>query len=222
MSDQSIIDAHAQNEDYWNRTYGRAGAPVQPSSFAEAVVDRGWVGPHIGGIIDLGCGTARDTAYVAQSKPGLGLDYSHVVTEKNRLYWGDHPNLIFQQADVRDGVGLASIFKNFTDTHKRAIALYSRFFLHAIDDEAEASLLTALSGALPSRSIILLEFRTHLDRNLEKVFDNHYRRFVDPDAFLERILVACPARILHQEAARGLAPYKDEDPHVARLVLELL
>lgn len=222
MSTQDTADAHARNEDYWNRTYGRVGKPIQPSSFAQSVIENGWIGPQVAAVVDLGCGTARDTAHVAQDRPGLGLDYSHVVTGKNQEYWAERPNLTFRQADVRDAAALEAVLKDFAAAHGGPLALYSRFFLHAIDDEAESSLLKALKGALPSGSVALLEFRTHLDRDLEKVFDDHYRRFVDPDDFVQRFLKAVPSQVRHQEAGRGLAPYKDEDPHVARLVLDVL
>jgi hypothetical protein len=204
-------------EVYWQQHYARSGAHSDPSPFAHAALR--WVPREIRGVIDLGCGDGRDTYFVGQGKPTLGIDYSSVATEKNRAAYPRErfPRLDFLQSDVRDAERLVADTRAFLAATHGPVALYARFFLHAIDDAAEGALLEFCQRALPPRSRVLLEFRTTLDQALGKTFGEHYRRFVDPAALAQR-MGAVGFVLQHHEEGRGYARYGDEDPHIARMV----
>jgi len=199
---------------HWTHFYGQDRGVPEPSPFASWVAAR--IPEHVRTVIELGCGNGRDTAAVAGGRRALGLDYSATAIERNRAVWGES-GIEFAQVDVSDAESLATATAGcFEDG---PVAVYSRFFIHAISDEAEATLLDFLRRALPEGSIVYLEFRTEKDERTPKVFGEHYRRFVDPDALVRRMRRGGHFALEHSERGHGLAVYKDEDPYVARLVL---
>ena len=204
-------------EIYWDATYGKLKSVAPPSPFAEEVAAK-WIDDRFKAVIEVGCGSGRDTAHVAGGRPALGLDYSEAVVAKNRSERGTE-TLGFAVADVRDAQALDQVTRDFIAKAGGPIALYCRFFIHSITDDGEASLRT-LFEKLPAGSRMLFEFRTHLDANLEKTFGDHYRRFVNPDHFIERVTKSGKFRLVHGERGHGYAVWGDEDPHVARLIFD--
>jgi len=200
---------------HWTRFYGEDRGVPEPSPFATWVA--GQLSDSLRTVIELGCGNGRDTAAVAQGRGALGLDYSPTAIEHNRAVWAA-TGLEFEQVDVGDAASLAAATAGRFDDGP--VAVYSRFFIHAISDDAEAVLLRFLRRSLPSGSVVYLEFRTEKDKNTPKVFGEHYRRFVDPGALIRRMRRGGHFTVLHDERGHGLAVYKDEDPYVARLVLQ--
>ena len=64
---------------------------------------------------------------------------------------------------------------------------------------------------------LLLEFRTLEDAALPHHFPQPQRHFLDPDEIVAEIK-ARGGRIRHVSAGTNLAPFRDEDPHVCRIV----
>lgn len=198
---------------HWTRFYGQDRGVPDPSPFATWVA--GELPESLRTVIELGCGNGRDTAAVAQGRSALGLDYSPTAIERNRAVWGE-TGIEFAQVDVGDAESLATATTGRFDDGP--VAVYSRFFIHAISDEAEAVLLRFLRESLPTGSHVYLEFRTEKDATTPKVFGEHYRRYVDPDGLVRRMRRGGHFELAHSERGHGFAVYKDEDPYVARLV----
>jgi SAM-dependent methyltransferase len=201
----------------WQRHYAGARVHTKPSPFAHAALQ--WLPREIRAVIDLGCGDGRDTCFVAQGRPVLGVDYSSAAVEKARAA---RPRQRFHQVDfirgdVRDTERLLADTREFLAAADGPVAIYARFFVHAIDDEAEAAFLAFCQRGLRPRSRLLLEFRTTLDQVLPKTFADRYRRFVEPALLVERMR-ARGFELVHHQEGRGYARYRDEDPHIARMV----
>lgn len=212
------VDDAAMAEIYWNRVYRAGAGTAPPSSFAVFVSKQ--VPEDARAVIEFGCGNGRDTLEVAGPRRiGLGLDYSDAAVARNQTTWPekDHPQLRFRQADVRDAESLRRATADAIRDAGGKVAIYSRFFIHAIDDEAEAVLRGFFESTLPAGTALFFEFRTHLDAVLEKTFGGHFRRFVNPDDFVARMTSSGKFKLTYRDVGTGLAPYKDEDPHVARL-----
>lgn len=199
---------------HWTRFYGEERAVPEPSPFARWVAQR--LPAELGTVIELGCGNGRDTAAVAQGRRALGLDYSPTAIEHNRAAWG-HTGIEFRQVDVSDAASLRLATASYLADGP--VAVYSRFFIHAIPGSAEAVLRRFLRRRLPVGSHVFLEFRTAKDKDAPKVFGEHFRRFVDPDKLIRRFCRDGHFEVVHDERGHGLAVYKDEDPYVARIVL---
>ena len=95
--------------------------------------------------------------------------------------------------------------------------VYARFLLHAIDEPSEDGLLDRVADLLRQRGgIFAAEFRTLADAALLKEAQPHYRRYVDPDALCAK-LESRGLSIASRVEGRGMAVYKNEDAHVARI-----
>jgi hypothetical protein len=99
----------------------------------------------------------------------------------------------------------------------RNMVFYSRFVMHSLDDKQEQALLNILSENMNTDELIYFEFRSKEDENLDKHFGGHYRRYVDSDLFLNR-LMALNFSIDYSLVGQGMAKYKEEDPFVIRII----
>lgn len=97
------------------------------------------------------------------------------------------------------------------------LTLYNRFFLHSLDDKQERMFLTALSEATKAGDKLYMEFRCSLDAQLDKVYKEHYRRYIETEGLVE-LLKSLEFDVTYQITGQGMAKYKTEDPFVSRVV----
>jgi len=88
--------------------------------------------------------------------------------------------------------------------------VYARFFFHSIPYDLVKSILEWCSGKL------VAEFRIVGDSPV--LYPDHTRYNVDPKTFINDVNESYD--IIHFEQGRGIAPYKGENPLVARIVAE--
>ena len=99
-----------------------------------------------------------------------------------------------------------------------SVTVYTRFFLHSIDDVQEAKFFKALSDVLVAGDMLYFEFRSKEDEVLDKVHGKgHYRRYVDTPVMMES-LKTLGFDIGYHITGLGMAKYKKEDPFVSRII----
>jgi hypothetical protein len=205
--------------DYWQAFYASRvsnAVPLKPSAFAR------WVhGELIPGapIVEFGFGNARDSLwFVWRGHPVTAYDFagSAVETAHDRAR-SQGLDASFSQLDLYDGASAEVTAKTIAARYESA-SIYARFLLHAIEEPGRRNLFNLAAQALIHGGRLFLEFRTGLDRKTVHAFgEDHFRTYLDPDQVTAE-LQAAGARILHAEAGHGLAVYRSEDPHVARIV----
>lgn len=214
----SETEAATHKQQYWDDYYRKtAGSDPVPSQFAVFVLneldDRSF-------IADVGCGSGRDAFFFARrGHKVLGVDGSSSATAScsAKAATLDAP-ISFVTASVSDPDLASTITTARGDMSAAQSMIYARFFIHAITDEEEAGFLRTAHEALRGGGLLAVEFRTLRDAALAKVTPGHYRRFVDPLRFLE-------AAKTHGFTARyfvegfGFAKFRNDDAHVARLLL---
>ncbi|MCI0992919.1 class I SAM-dependent methyltransferase [Pseudomonas corrugata] len=205
--------SQVEKSSYWDSFYSsrKRGAPAYPSQFAAFAVNEL---TDVDGVIEFGCGNGRDSEFFAACGFDLlGLDASVEAIELCRSR-SAHEHTRYVQClagAARDEI--KGFLKN-----KRKVAVYARFFLHAIDENEAGAFLDLLSVLLPAQSQVFFEYRTTDDAEQEKIFGtDHYRRYVD-----HRVMVADIERagfhVTYQIEGRGLAKFRDEDAKVGRCV----
>lgn len=203
---------------YWDSFY-KDNYPSDTSSFFK------FVSQHVSldcVVIDVGCGTARDTiAFTTKAAQVIGVDASRIVIERNQANYNHlYSNLAFINLDINDVVQLDDLFSQVKCNYSgKRMFIYCRFFLHAITERAEDTLLTSLGKCMGSNDLILLEFRTKEDESLYKNYDNHFRRYIDTDEF-DIKLKTYNLKTEFFVKSRGLSIYKNEDPFLARYVIK--
>ncbi|WP_052254276.1 MULTISPECIES: class I SAM-dependent methyltransferase [unclassified Leisingera] len=205
-------------KDYWDAYYGKKERPAVPSQFAAFVLNEFSDRQRF---VDLGCGDGRDSFFFAMhGKSVRGIDGSasavslcQAVAERRGV-----DNIGFSQLDMQDAAACSSFLEQNAADWGDAI-VYARFFLHAIDEDAEANLLRLAAGLVGDRGRLCLEFRTPRDQFQTKVTSEHYRRYVEP---LQVIASAGRHGLTCTYLAEGFgfAKYKADDAFVARMVLE--
>jgi SAM-dependent methyltransferase/tetratricopeptide (TPR) repeat protein len=210
------------NEPHWRQFY-RSHRVDGASSFAQFVAQ--WL-PEPGTVLDIGCGSGRDTVYLAtRGHAVVAADRSPDALERARE--------ACQQAGA-DGVRLAQLDASSREDIARLVTedvlpvlgsgeltVYLRFFLHSVEKSTEDTLLGTLVDALPGGFRLCAEFRTTQDGSLPKVYGDHYRRYIDQQEFADKLQRTWGFTIEHLEAGRGLSPYQGEDPHLARIVARI-
>lgn len=207
---------------YWDAFYaGRVSqdVPTEPSSFACWVEERVPEG-HV--IAEIGFGNARDSLwFAAQGRTVVGYDFaeSAVSQARTEAAQGSLPagfgvlDLYDRRAALRVGKALA--------TSGAPVVIYGRFLVHALERPGRENLFDLAAEGLPERGgSLFLEFRTGLDAATPHVFgEDHFRVFLNPTRVAEE-LEERGATITHAVSGHGMAVFRDEDPHVARLVAE--
>ncbi len=202
---------------WWPFYFGKAGSTVseQPSPFAEWVHERE---PAEAAIVDIGSGTGRDSLWFArQGHDVLGMDYIPAATDRaGRTAAAEGIPARFKTLnlyDVRQVLGMGGELAH----HDVPPTLYARFLIHALEDAGRHALWRIASMCLRRGGRFYLEFRTDENATAEKVYGEHFRKYLPGDVVAAEI-EAWGGQIEHREEGYGFAVYKDEDPHVCRLV----
>jgi tellurite methyltransferase len=204
---------------YWDSYYRQHGVPELPSQFALFVANEVMTGELAApaALLDIGCGNGRDTLFFAQLGFTIGaLDRSAAAIKlcSERLQQKCGTAAAALRVGDAAGDGLELLAAEF----EGPLLIYSRFFFHAIDEAAEASIIRSVAAVLKSRGgALALEYRTINDATSTKVTPGHYRRFIDPEAFAAR-MAAAGLTIQWRAEGRGMAKYRADDAHVARLI----
>lgn len=215
MTDKKDIEL---NSRYWDEFY-RTNRGHVPSQFCVSVLTD--IDPT-SVVIDLGSGNGRDSHYFASRGHIIfAMDISGEAIKRCEEYAvenGSHHS-IFAHGDLTNPRDLRLIIEGArSKAGERSIVCYSRFVIHALDDDQERAFLQNLDDLLASGESIYFEFRSKEDANLKKLFGGHYRRYVDTDAFINTLQNEMGFDIDYAITGRGMAKFKQEDPYVSRVV----
>jgi len=200
------------DKNYWNNYYSKNNKLQDPTSFAKSVIN---IIPDNSKIMELGCGTGRDSYYFASKGHILtACDQSEIII-KNLLQKNKN-NPYFLKSDIKN------LSKKIND---RFNIIYARFVLHALDDMESKEAISWTFSHLEKDGLFLSESRSIQDSIFgsgDKVNNRiykttHQRRFLKKDELLKDLKNA--GFIIDDVVEnKGLAIYKDSDPVVIRIV----
>lgn len=207
-----------KNNKYWDEFYSSKNIPSLPSQFAIFVANE-YV-PNA--VVEFGCGNGRDSLFFARrGYPVIGIDGSIEAVENcKQITLDDYLHRpLFICSDISDPKLYDEIAINI-EKYPNNILLYSRFFLHAINEVAQTDLLILAAKILSQKGgCLALEFRTPEDRDRQKFTDEHYRRFVDLEEVIKE--ASCFQLVpTYTVKGLGMAKYKSDDAYVARILFK--
>ncbi|MFJ8257664.1 class I SAM-dependent methyltransferase [Peribacillus asahii] len=176
-------------------------------------------------IIDIGCGTGRDTR--SFSKAGyrvVGIDRSEEAISSNNNHLkeiGENGCISFKVIDISDGEELSTFISGMVEEASflgNQLLIYTRFFLHSINRETEEILLRTITNSLNSGDMFAAEFRTIEDQSREKVYNDHYRRYVDSELLVNELEQKYSFEVIEYSKGVGFSVFKNEDPFLARVI----
>ena len=197
---------------HWDEYYQKDNAPSFPSPFAEYVVNKLNTQQDI---LEIGCGNGRDAKYFSSEGHHVtGLDRSREAIELCKNLYSS---------------GLIEFFygtiTDIAQTNKKKYDLiYTRFVIHAMSLNEEIATLKTSYKLLNKDGQFFIECRSINDplsckgeilSNTERV-DGHYRRFIIPEEFQQR-LAQVGFKIIEMTESNGLAKFGEEDPVVIRV-----
>lgn len=210
---------HMKNRKHWDSFNSREARnlPDEPTSFAR------WVEstyPSSRPLVELGSGTGRDALHFARrGRHVFGVDYSWgAVWRAKKAAAAQEASARFQPVNLYD-LRACLALGAWLAREDEPVDLYARFLLHALADRGRENLWRVASMSLRRGGRLFLEFRTTRDRRLYHVYDDHMRRYLNPPTVVAEI-EAAGGRVVHCEEGRGLARFRDEDPHICRIVAE--
>ncbi|MDE6603797.1 MAG: adenylyl-sulfate kinase [Lachnospiraceae bacterium] len=208
-----ISEDYKRDTDYWNEYYRKTDIG-EPSLFAQEIGDMLIPAKNI---LELGCGNGRDSIYFL--KLGLNvtaIDSSDgVITQLKKKY---EENNIYFICD--DFVSSSAIFSGQYDY------VYSRFTLHAINEEQEIEVLHNVYKVLKKNGLFFIEVRSINDELYGKgekvgensyIFNGHFRRFIKMKDLVNK-MKTIGFEIVSALEKRGFAPYQGSNPPIIRII----
>lgn len=205
------FDLDNENQ-YWSSYYRHNSVPFSPSSFSHAVL------PYLSenqSLCELGCGNGRDSVFFAKHK--IKVDAFDLVKDEIRFLQENYSNeyLNFYWGD----------FSKLPVNLSKYNAVYSRFTIHSISEAMENSVLEWAYHALKESGYLFVESRSIKDPLLKhgirlgskENFTDHYRRYMDIDAFGEK-LKKNNFKIILAEESDTFAVTENESPVIDRVV----
>jgi hypothetical protein len=191
--------------------------PEEPSPFALWVKNRLRQGQPV---VELGFGTGRDSLWFARNgHPVIAYDFAETAVNMatRKIDSDTSATATFDTLNLADSTATGDMSRHIS-TVAESPALYARFLLHSLESVGRANLLDMAAYVLSEGGELDLEFRTGHDSDTKHLFgEDHMRVYLDPDGIIDEIITR-GGKITHFEAGRGLARFKGEDPHVARIV----
>jgi SAM-dependent methyltransferase len=210
-------------DTFWNKHY-QDFALQEPSRFARYCLDSQLRDGDT--VVELGCGNGRDgLALAAKVSHYTGLDACAVAVSNFQSVVTGKPAALAAKMKVQQADFTSLDFNAFGVDAKRLV-IYSRFSLHSINYEEAERLLRNVSNIRTAPWVMMFEVRTIFDTlygegtnvGPHEFKTDHYRRFIDPDLFLQDI--ASRFAVRYVEVASGFAPFENQDPIVMRAVIQ--
>lgn len=211
----------AENE-YWSGFYSAAQLPVLPSQFAAFVANEllnGDLG-EIDAILEAGCGNGRDALFFLRHGYRVhAMDASPSAVEScNQQLAQIEPEIRPRARFLNAPADERASWQKLAEGLEGRLLVYTRFFFHAIDEQAQDKVLDAAAELIRQRGgALCVEARTDQDASLSKVTPEHYRRFIRPDDFAAAV-ASRGLEVTYRAEGYGMAKYKQDNAHVFRLV----
>jgi len=212
------MSKYKNNKNFWNYFY-KKNIKFKNSNFSQFV--KKYINIKNSSLLDIGCGNGRDTFFFSKLvKSVYGIDLSKTAIENN--------NNIKKKLKVHNTKFLNKNFiKNKIFTSKKFNYIYARFFLHTINKEGEEKFFLKVKKLIKKNGLIFLEFRTIKDKTFQKgkkisedeAIYGHYRRFINCIILKEK-LKKFNLKILYFKESDKFSVYKNQKPHLARMILK--
>jgi 2-polyprenyl-3-methyl-5-hydroxy-6-metoxy-1,4-benzoquinol methylase len=170
------------DKNYWDRYYEKKIVPVEPSAFAQFVEQ--YIQKNLR-LVDLGCGNGRDSMYFCS----LGMNVTAIDSSQAAIKYIDEKAMPISTIEGDFVTALTSSINDYD-------YCYARWSIHAINEDQQNVLLPNIFNALKSGGYFFMEARTINDSKFgmgkqlginEFFFDNHYRRFLEPESLKKQL-----------------------------------
>lgn len=208
------------DKKYWNSFYSKKIKINTSSNFANLIKKKFLKKTF--NILELGTGNGRDAFYLSKYSNSItGIDQSNSAIIEN-IYKSkklELNNIEFIKLNITKLLSIKN--KNKFDF------IYARFFIHSIDLKKENLLLENILKLNKKKLYVAFEFRTIKDKLMNKGkkiskyerYTDHYRRFIDPDEFENKIKLL-GYKVIYNKSGINFSKTKNDNPHLCRIVFK--
>lgn len=203
-----------RDTSYWNDFYNRTKDLDEPSLFAKEILGKM---EKERSLLELGCGNGRDSLYFMKNHMYVtAIDASDIIISQLSEKYKDFPIKFI----CDDFVCAETIYKCQYDY------CYSRFSIHAINEEQERELIKNVYNSLNTGGKFFIEVRSVNDDIYGKgqlvgrnsyIYNGHFRRFIVKEELLD-LLVKTGFNIEYADEKRGFAPFGESNPPIIRII----
>lgn len=208
---------------YWDefyKHYGHESSIQRHSSFAEFCQLEFFNTKKLK-IVELGSGNGRDSIFLVKNNHSVvAIDQSDVAIniEKEMLSSIHKENIVLKNTNF--------ILEDYSIYFAIDI-FYSRFTMHSIVERDEDIVLSKVYESLKKGGLFCVEARTIKDPMYGEgkalgghAFEtDHYRRFIDSDIFIKKVL-NLGFKLIYFIEKDNLSIYKNDNPVLMRVILE--
>jgi SAM-dependent methyltransferase len=221
----AMIDSDRCERIYWASAHAN-DPDAEPSAFCLDLLGRDDLPATV---VDLGCGAGRDTlAFARDGRRVVAVDRCPRGLERTGRAAADaelSERVRIESCDFVETAQVARLLSTVAGEQSGPVLYYARFLLHALTEQTQEVLLSALGAYSRPGDLIALEFRTLADRSLPKANSAFLRRFQDGARVRDDLHRRFGFEPLVAEEGSGLAAYTaalppcaTEDPVVYRLL----
>lgn len=221
LSPKAFVPSTRCAESYWSNFYSQH-TYRDSSTFCKYVAQAGYAHSVI---IDIGSGDGRDSLTFARTNRRVfGFDFSTVGVNRciqRATDLGLLDRAFFAICDVSDAIVFGRALRRALgppDTKREPATFYCRFFLHAIAEETEDAMMSTVMQVARPGDIFAAEFRVEEDEKRPKAHGNHFRRYLNPERFSDKLENQFGFRVIAYQVGSGLSPYRGEDPVLCRII----
>jgi SAM-dependent methyltransferase len=214
MSNVSI----EKNQAYWDDFYKNDFVKI-PSQFCTLVATS--MEPR-STVVELGCGNGRDSQFLSSANFSvIGVDLSHQAIKVCKASSDKTKDVQFFCGDISDKT-ISQNINNLLESKRLngEVSFYSRFVMHSINESQEKLFMQGLKDLMMPGDRVFFEFRSQEDETTKKIYENHYRRYIDTNVFMKALINFVGVEIKYSITGRGMAFYRDEDPMVSRVIAQ--
>lgn len=202
------------NIEYWNRFYSSKNNDFKflnyPSQFAIHVINNLPIS-YNNTLLDIGCGNGRDSFFFLENKyKVISIDNSRSAILKTKKLCGKFKNFSSHLIDITKNKENLISFKKINNK-----VLYARFFIHSISESELLTFVSNVSEIMNKDEIIFLEYRNNLDKNLNKIFQDHNRSYFTAK-FITSVFKRKNFKQTYLESSKGFSKIGSEDPFITR------
>lgn len=206
----------SKEKNYWDIFYSNFNYSM-PSQFCTLTVSETDIRYPI---IEYGCGNGRDSTFFAgQGYSVYAMDLSEEAIQKNIEKAFHTNNITFINGDVGKEKDVNIPIKLALEKNNdNPLIIYSRFFIHTLDENQERNFISTLSKSLRKDDLLYFEFRNKGNELQEKIYGDHFRRYIDESIFCLSLENKYDFEIIYKITGQGMAKFKSEDPVISRVI----
>lgn len=186
-----------------------------PSQFAIFAINE-LITLKINDLTEYGCGAGKDAIFFSLN--GINVtaydkSLSAIKHAKMRSESLSNTPKFIHITDFND-------IKQPKRTKNHNICIYTRFFLHALDDSLIKSFFHYLNNTCIKGDVFMSEFRIIGDNDGQKETSDHFRNYINPSEFIN-ILESANFKVLYSIKGTGMAKFKRDDALVMRIIAKM-